>query len=51
MPWSQRICQAAKVDCSDVRKLPANLAGCCSELAKPTIQERAWTGPIWYEPK
>ena len=49
--WSQRICHAAKVDCSDVRKLPANLAGCCSELAKPTIQERAWTSPIWYEPK
>jgi hypothetical protein len=48
--WSQRICQAAKVDCSEPRELPANLAGCCSDVAKPTVQERAWTSPIWYEP-
>jgi hypothetical protein len=47
--WSQRICHAAKVDCRDPHKVPLNLAGCCSEVAKPTIQERAWTSPIWYE--
>jgi hypothetical protein len=49
--WSQRICRAAKVDCGAPNRLPPNLAGCCSEVAKPTVQERAWTSPIWYEPR
>jgi hypothetical protein len=48
--WSTRICRAAQVDCSAPHRLPPNLAGCCSEVAKPTVQERAWTSPIWYEP-
>jgi hypothetical protein len=49
--WSTRICRAARVDCSSANELPPHLAGCCSDVAKPTVQERAWTSPIWYEPE
>jgi len=49
--WSHRICRDAKLDCSAPHLVPANLVGCCSDLAKPTVQERAWTSPIWYEPR
>ena len=47
--WSQYTCNAAKVDCSDPGSVPDGLAACCSESHKPSIQERAWTSPIWYQ--
>ena len=46
--WSQYTCNAAKVDCSDPGSVPDGLAACCSESHKGSIQERAWTSPIWY---
>jgi hypothetical protein len=49
--WSQHVCVANKVDCSDPSKVPAGLAACCSAEHKPTVQERAWTSPIWYAPE
>jgi hypothetical protein len=48
--WSQHICAANKVDCSNPSHVPEGLAGCCAPEHKPTIQERAWTSPIWYSP-
>ena len=49
--WSQHVCVANKIDCSDPASVPAGFAGCCSAEHKPTVQERAWTSPIWYSPK
>ena len=48
--WSQYTCIEAKVDCSDPASVPEGLAACCSETHKASIQERAWTSPIWYTP-
>jgi len=48
--WSQYVCNAAHVDCSDPDSVPEDLAACCAEPRRATIQERAWTSPIWYTP-
>jgi Protein of unknown function (DUF3604) len=49
--WSQFICSANKVDCGDSTTITDGLEGCCSAQHRPTIQERAWTSPIWYTPQ
>ncbi len=49
--WSQHVCVANQVDCSDPSRVPPGLAACCSAQHQPTVQERAWTSPIWYSPK
>jgi hypothetical protein len=41
-------CEA--VDCSDPDSLPADQARCCVPRVEASIQERAWTSPIWYQP-
>lgn len=48
--WSQHICNANQVDCSKPNTIGEGLEGCCSDDHRPTIQERAWTSPIWYTP-
>jgi len=41
------LAQCAAIDCNN----PANGADtCCLPRVEPTIQERAWTSPIWYSP-
>lgn len=37
------------VDCTDPDSLPEAEERCCHQV-EPTIQERAWTSPIWYRP-
>ncbi|MFW2388191.1 MAG: DUF3604 domain-containing protein, partial [Polyangiales bacterium] len=37
------------VDCSDPGALPEVEERCCHPV-EPSIQERAWTSPIWYQP-
>ncbi len=48
--WSQQICNASSVSCDDASTVGEGLEGCCSEEHVPTIQERAWTSPIWHRP-
>jgi hypothetical protein len=47
--WNTHQCNAAGVNCAT---LPAGdpLEPCCTGERPATIQERAWTSPIWYEP-
>jgi hypothetical protein len=47
--WSTWVCNDLGIDCSDPSKVPASYAECC-RMPK-TIQERAWSSPIWYRPE
>ena len=47
--WSTRLCNAAGVDCT--AGAPSGLAACCDPKVPRTVQERAWTSPIWYRPE
>jgi len=50
--WSTRLCNSlantVPFDCSNV---PAKYLDCCSDLVDKTVQERAWTSPIFYQPE
>ena len=46
--WSWRLCLEQEVDCRNPVEAAA-LPGCCGSLPK-TIQERAWTSPVYYSP-
>jgi hypothetical protein len=48
--WSTYVCNQQKISCSDVDSLSAEAAQCCVPGIKRTVQERAWTSPIWYTP-
>jgi hypothetical protein len=48
--WSTYICNEHQVDCSEPGSVPDELAACCDTNYPKTIQERAWTSPIWYTP-
>ena len=48
--WSTHVCVAEGVDCSSPSQVPGELAFCCDDATPRTIQERAWTSPIWYSP-
>jgi len=49
--WSQHLCVAAGVDCQVPATVTAGYEPCCAADHRPTIQERAWTSPIWYRPE
>jgi hypothetical protein len=49
--WSTRLCNDLAVDCSDPQSVPSQYAECCGTLVEKTIQERAWTSPIFYQPE
>jgi len=49
--WSQQICIAEQVDCVNPESLPDGLKDCCSDEHRKTVQERAWSSPIWYSPQ
>jgi hypothetical protein len=48
--WSTYVCNAQHVDCSGSSGIARELASCCDPNYPKTIQERAWTSPIWYTP-
>ena len=48
--WSAYACNARHVDCTNPSRVPAMLAPCCDTAYPRTIQDRAWTSPIWYAP-
>jgi hypothetical protein len=48
--WSQRVCLARGVRCDEREAVPEGLEDCCSPDHARSIQERAWTSPIWYRP-
>jgi hypothetical protein len=47
--WSTVLCNDEGVDC-DNPPVPVGLEECCNPDVPKTIQERAWTSPIWYRP-
>jgi hypothetical protein len=47
--WSHRLCLSEHVDCTTIAA-GSPLAACCDGTLPDTIQERAWTSPIWYVP-
>ncbi|MFP6579240.1 MAG: DUF3604 domain-containing protein [Myxococcota bacterium] len=48
--WNAWTCLRAGVSCNDPASVPGELAACCDPSVPRTIQERAWTSPIWYVP-
>lgn len=46
--WQQRICAANRVSCDGSDSVPEGLEGCCDDSVPGTVQERAWSSPIWY---
>jgi hypothetical protein len=48
--WTQWACNARGVDCARPETVGEGLAPCCDPAVPRTIQERAWTSPIWYAP-
>lgn len=48
--WATRQCNALAPDCSDPEALEKSTAQCCRDTWSRTIQERAWSSPIWFSP-
>ena len=49
--WSQQLCVEAEVECTDDSIMNPGYEACCLESIPKTVQERAWTSPIWYSPE
>jgi hypothetical protein len=48
--WSTQACNAAGIDCERPATVRPGFADCCDPSIPKTIQERAWSSPIWYTP-
>jgi len=47
--WSAYLCNAAGVRCDQPASIRAGFEECCDARYPRTVQERAWTSPIWVE--
>jgi hypothetical protein len=47
--WSTYVCNGLGIDCNGT--VPSEYAECCNAAVPKTIQERAWSSPIWYRPE
>jgi len=48
--WTAHACNAHGVHCEDPTTAEGLLVACCDPEIPMTIQERAWTSPVWYTP-
>ncbi len=48
--WTTLDCVAAGVDCAVPESIGEGFAGCCDKRFEATLQERAWSSPVWYLP-
>jgi hypothetical protein len=48
--WSQWECVRNGITCSGTTPSTAGFEACCNPAVPKTVQERAWTSPIWYAP-
>jgi len=49
--WSTYLCNDQGIDCSVPASVPPEWAECCNPAVAKTIQERAWSSPVWYHPE
>ena len=47
--WTERKCRIAEIDCQ--KPVAKGYEACCDEKTPKTIQERAWSSPIWHYPQ
>jgi hypothetical protein len=48
--WHSFVCNDLGIRCDEPETIPEQFAACCDDLFPRTIQERAWTSPIFYSP-
>ena len=48
--WSGHLCAANGVQCDKPETIGEGFEDCCADNHRPTIQERAWSSPIWHSP-
>jgi hypothetical protein len=48
--WTTHLCNSLGVDCQS-GSVPTEYQPCCLGTTRKTIQERAWSSPIWYVPE
>jgi len=49
--WHQHLCVEARVDCADPATVGRGYEACCGADFPRTVQERAWSSPIWFTPR
>ena len=49
--WTQWACIDAGISCDDSSTMREGYEYCCEDEITKSIQERAWSSPIWYRPE